>query len=328
MSKAIKKAWKYQLLTYPNPAVGAVIVKNGKAVATKAHKKAGDSHAELLAIKKAYAVLSGDMAINSIKSPQQIYDYVAKHHDNIFHNCQIYTTLEPCSHEGKTPSCATMITLLKFQKVYIGSIDTNPTASGGAAVLRKAGIEVVSGVLKDNCDKLLSPFLSWQKDSGRFCFFKLAMRTDGSITDGQISSAKTSEIVHRLRTLIDLLVIGGKTVRSDRPILDTRKYKKSERNPDVMIYSNQTNFDKTIKLFHIKDREVHISDSLNFGAKNKFIMIEGGFDMLEATRPNIDMLVLIVANSMPLSSEYKKFMSRYTLLYKADIGQDSIYYLL
>jgi len=328
MSKAIKKAWKYQLLTYPNPAVGAVIVKYGKVVATKAHKKAGDSHAELLAIKKAYAVLSGDMAINSIKSPQQIYDYVVKHHDGIFRDCQIYTTLEPCSHEGKTPSCATIIAILKFQKVYIGTLDENPTASGGIAVLRKAGIEIVSGVLKDKCDKLLSPFSSWQKDSGRFCFFKLAMRTDGSITDGQISSAKSSKIVHRLRTLIDLLVIGGKTVRSDRPILDSRKYDKSERDPDVMIYSHQTSFDTTIKLFKIENRKVYISDNLKLINQNKFVMIEGGFDMLKATRPNIDMLVLIVAKSMPPSSKYKKFLSNYTLLNKVDIGQDSIYYLL
>ncbi len=328
MSKAIKKAWKYQLLTYPNPAVGAVIVKDGKAVATKAHKKAGDSHAELLAIKKAYAVLSGDMAINSIKSPQQIYDYVVKHHDGIFRDCQIYTTLEPCSHEGKTPSCATIIAILKFQKVYIGTLDKNPTASGGIAVLRKAGIEVVVGVLKDDCDKLLSPFLSWQKDSGRFCFFKLAMRTDGSITDGQISSTKTNKIVHKIRSIIDLLVIGGKTVRIDRPILDTRKYKNSPKDPDVLIYSKQKNFDTAIKLFKIENRKVHISNSLELINQNKFVMIEGGFDMLEATRPNIDMLVLIVAKSMPPSSEYKKFVSCYTLLYKADIGQDSIYYLL
>lgn len=216
MSKAIKKAWRYQLLTYPNPAVGAVVVKENKIIACEAHKKAGDTHAELEVVKKAYHYISDDKKIMKIKEPQKIYDYIIIHHNNIFKNCDIYTTLEPCSHEGKTPSCAKLIKKMSFKNVYIGSLDFNIIASNGAKILKNANIDVSIGISKQNCGILLSPFYKYQQ--GGFCFFKLAMRADGTINHGQISSKKTTKIVHKLRSLVDLLVIGGNTVRTDRPI--------------------------------------------------------------------------------------------------------------
>ncbi len=327
MAKAISKAWKHQLQTYPNPAVGATIVKDGKVITTKAHHKAGGCHAELLAIKHAYVSLSSDKTINAIKSPELIHSYLVQHHRDIFCSCEIYTTLEPCSHIGKTPSCAKLIAMLKFNKVFIGSKDSNPIAQGGANMLKKAGNNVATEVSKDSCDKLLLPFKIWQNKSGGFCFFKLAMRADGSIDRGQISSLKAQKWVHKLRSMIDLLVIGGTTVRTDRPILDTRKYKKSLKNPDVVIYSKQTNFDQTVKLFDIKDRNITISNDITSAIKSKFVMIEGGFDMLKATKNYVDMIVLIV-NTTTISKNYHKFIAQYEILGKVDTNQDSIYYLV
>jgi diaminohydroxyphosphoribosylaminopyrimidine deaminase/5-amino-6-(5-phosphoribosylamino)uracil reductase len=327
MAKAIKKAWKYQLLTYPNPAVGATIVKDGKIIASKAHQKAGKSHAELRAIKKAYIKLGGDKKIKKITSATLLHSYLIKHHNNMFCSCEIYTTLEPCSHIGKTPSCAALLSKLMFKKVFIGSIDTNNIAKDGINIIKKANIAIQTGVMKSSCDKLLLPFKIWQKHNGGFCFFKLAMRADGSINHGQISSPQAQRWVHQLRSTIDLLVIGGKTVRTDRPILDTREFKKSLKNPDVMIYSHQKYFDKDIKLFKIKDREVYISNKLPSYIKNKYVMIEGGFDMLKASKSCIDMLVLVVSTTTTLSVKYQRFVNQYKILGQVDIGRDTIYYL-
>lgn len=130
MNLAISEAYKYQLLTYPNPAVGAVVISScGKILSIKAHKKAGKPHAEVLALKEAYKILTNDFGIDNLTNSKDIHNYLIKNHNNCFNGCEIYTTLEPCSHVGKTPSCANLIKELKLKKVYIGSRDFNNIAS-------------------------------------------------------------------------------------------------------------------------------------------------------------------------------------------------------
>jgi len=285
MDLALEKAWQYQGLTFPNPAVGACVVgKNGEILAVNAHQKAGEAHAEVLALRDAYVLLSNDPAIALTCNAHELHEYLLKNHNNIFQNCSIYVTLEPCSHEGKTPSCASLIASLGLKKVFIGHADENPSASGGRSLLQEADVVIEQNSDTQNTHSLLYPFLQWQKHS--FVTFKWAQRLDGTIDGGTVSSKASREYVHAMRNVCDLLVIGGNTVRLDRPTLDSRMLK--GKAPDILIYSHNDDFDRDIPLFHVDGRQVYIENSLERMKDYKNILIEGGSGMFEATKDVTD----------------------------------------
>jgi len=289
MKLAIDEAWKYQLLTYPNPAVGCVIVKDSKLLAIEAHKEAGMPHAEINALKTAFLTQDSNLALKALTKSSEIHEYLVKNHNNFFNDCDIYTTLEPCNHEGKTPSCAKLLALLKPKRVIIGSIDTNKIASGGVQTLKHANIEVVTKALEKECENLLLPFYSWQNKT--CIFFKMAQTINGMI-DGQISSHRAKLYIHTLRDKIDLLLIGGNTVRNDRPILDTRYIKGKE--PDILIYSKSKAFSQNIPLFKVPNRKVFISDDLFKVLNYKFVMVEGVYNLLNILKDKLDFVLLII----------------------------------
>ncbi len=290
MKLAVDEAWKFQLLTYPNPAVGAVIVKDGKLLSIEAHKEAGEPHAEINALKTAYLKYFPNSVLKILNKSSEIHEYLIKNHNNFFNDCDIYTTLEPCNHEGKTPSCATLLSILKPKRVIIGSLDPNKIASGGIKTLEEQNIEVVTKVLEKECENLLFPFNSWQNKT--CIFFKMAQTLNGSI-DGAISSHRAKLYVHTLRDKIDLLLVGGNTVRTDKPILDTRYVKGKE--PDIFIYSNNKAFSKNIPLFSVPNRKVIISNDLFKVLDYKFVMVEGVYNLMEILKDKIDFFILIVS---------------------------------
>ena len=290
MKLAIDEAWKYQLLTYPNPAVGAVVVKNGVLLSVEAHKEAGLAHAEVNALKAAYIKIYPQSKLKMINDAFLIHEYLIKNSKDFFHDCTIYVTLEPCNHTGKTPSCAKLIKELNLQKVIIGINDPNKTASGGQESLEEANIEVVCTVMQKECEELLFPFIKWQQ--GTFIFYKMAQTLNGSI-DGQISSNQAKAYVHSLRDKIDCLAIGGNTVRTDRPTLDSRYIQGN--NPDVFIYSKNKIFDEQIPLFKIPNRKVTISDDLFKLLDYKFIMVEGTYNLLDTLKERLDYIVLLIS---------------------------------
>lgn len=292
MQLAIDEAWKYQGLTYPNPAVGAAVTgPRGELLAVAAHQKAGGPHAEVLALKEAYRRLSGDDEILSIELSSDIHDYLSLHHNGIFHDCIIFVTLEPCAHVGKTPSCATLIQTLGLNKVVMAHEDPNVIASGGKGTLEVAGIEVESGLLHKEASELLLPFKRWQQQ--RFVVFKWAQRLDGTIDGGTVSSVGSRTMVHSIRDCCDLLVIGGNTVRCDRPTLDARMV--NGKAPDVLIISHQKTFDQTIPLFSVPGRRVMIADSLEAMSGYNNILIEGGPGMFEWARPVTDLYLCYIS---------------------------------
>jgi diaminohydroxyphosphoribosylaminopyrimidine deaminase/5-amino-6-(5-phosphoribosylamino)uracil reductase len=301
MQLAIDEAWKYQLQTYPNPAVGCCIVKDGKLLSIQAHKEAGKPHAEVLALKEAYLKHSPKSSLKNIDDSHGIHQYLLKNHNNFFTQCEIFVTLEPCNHIGKTPACAMLLEALKVKKVYIGSIDPNKNATGGIQRLKNSGIEVEIGLLQEQTDHLIEPFKLWQK--GKFVFFKLAMREDGSIDGGYITTKQSLEYVHKIRSKLDLLVIGGNTVRVDRPTLDAR-YTWQNKAPNILILSKQKEFDKTIPLFGVKNRTVKIGHNFSLETNQKFVMIEGGYKLLHHLKKEIDYLVVFISHK--IKSE-KKF---------------------
>jgi len=293
MQLAIKKAWKYQFLTYPNPAVGATVVKDGKVLSVEAHKEAGKPHAEVLALKVAYLSVYPNSSLKDIQDSHIVHEYLTNNHNDFFKECEIYVTLEPCNHIGKTPACARLLETIGIKKVYIGTLDPNIEASGGLQSLQNAGIKVETGICKEQTDDLLEPFIKWQKRS--FTFFKLAMREDGSVDGGYITTKDSLTLVHEIRTKLDLLVIGGETVRVDRPTLDAR-FAKKNLAPNILIYSKQKEFDKEIPLFNIENRKVNISNSLEFVEQSNFTMIEGGKNLLQILKGSIDFLMLFISH--------------------------------
>ena len=292
MNLALKEAWKYQGLTYPNPAVGCTIVgENGEILAVEAHHKSGEPHAEVNALKSAYYKLTDDSYILALTDSADIHTHLLSNHNNIFQNCTLYTTLEPCSHFGKTPSCAWLISDLGIKEVYVGSNDINPEAEAGNMILVQNNCIVYSELLKDKCDALLEPFNLWQKKN--FVFFKWAQRLNGTTDNGTVSSKESRKNVHTMRDVCDLLVIGGNTVRTDRPTLDARLV--DGKAPDILIVSRCNDFDKTIPLFYVEGREVYIEDNFSKLNEYKNIMIEGTSKMFELSRDYVDYYLCYLA---------------------------------
>jgi len=292
MIQALKEAWKYQGLTYPKPAVGYCIVgESNELLAINAHKKASTPHAEVMALKDAYLKLTNDKKITKLTQSSDIHKYLLDNHNNCFEGVSLYTTLEPCSHIGKTPSCASLISNLNIKKVYVGFNDINKEASNGNKILKKANIELEENVLQKECSDLIAPFNLWQKN--KFVFFKWAQRLNATTDDGVISSKHSRINVHAMRDVCDLLVIGGNTVRIDRPTLDARLV--DGKAPDVLIISREEEFDKTIPLFNIENRKVFISDNLSIMDNYKNIMIEGSSKMYELTQDKVDYYLCYLA---------------------------------
>ncbi len=290
MKLALDEAWRYQLLTYPNPAVGCVVVKNGEILAIEAHKEAGMGHAEVNALKAAYLKKYPNDLIKMKNKSHDIHEYLIKNHNGFFYDCELFVTLEPCNHEGKTPSCAKLLKELKPKRVVVSCEDINKQASGGIETLKDVDIDVSLGCMKKEGLDLLYPFIKWQNE-GRFIFFKMAQTLNGS-TDGKISFNQTKAYVHTIRDKIDLLLIGGNTVRIDKPTLDSRYI--AGNAPDVMIYSKNRVFDTNIPLFKVPNRKVFISDDLFKLLDYNFIMVEGTYNLLDILKQRLDYIVLLV----------------------------------
>ena len=286
MQKALDAAWAYQVLTFPNPAVGAVVSnEQGDILGVGAHKKAGTPHAEVLALKAAYENLTNDSRISCIEDATALHDFLKEHHNHLFHNLTLHVTLEPCHHFGKTPPCSALIEALGIKRVVIGSFDESAKAKGGGAFLKEKGVEVIFGCLKEACDLLLTPF-TCKESKHPFVFFKLAVSSNGVATGGIITSEDSRRMVHRLRDRCDLLVIGGNTVRTDRPILDARLC--DGKAPDILILSKQNNFDRTIPLFNVPNRLVSIAQNIENINNYSMVMIEGGQRFLDALSEKVE----------------------------------------
>lgn len=317
LNLAINEAWKYQGLTYPNPAVGCVITNEyGKILSIQSHKKAGHAHAELSAVKEALGRLNPDFIFP--KETNELYHFIIANHNNLLKNAHVYVTLEPCNHQGKTPPCSGLLEALHVKKVVIGSMDENEVASGGAKRLKNAKIDLKQGVLKQECDKLIYPFLRWNKQG--FSFFKVGMSLNGVIKGGIITSQAARTHVHSLRDKTDLLVIGGNTVRVDRPTLDARMV--SGKAPDVLIYSQKNNFDTDIPLFHVPNREVFIQNSLAKAKEYGFVMYEGGEGLMNAVSNEMDWF-LIYQSPKFLENENLKTSLKLKPIWQGRIENDS-----
>lgn len=324
MNLALKEAWKYQGLTYPNPAVGCAIVgSNNELLAVEAHQKSGSPHAEVLALQSAYVKLTNDSAILELISSSDIHTFLLKNHNNCFKEISLYTTLEPCSHVGKTPSCASLISELGIKKIIVGFNDINDVASGGNDVLKNSGADVQSSIEEKESQELITPFNLWSQK--KFVFFKWAQRLNGTTDAGTISSINSRTNVHAMRDVCDLLVIGGNTVREDRPTLDARLV--NGKAPDILIISREKEFDKTIPLFDVKEREVFIEDNFSRLNNYKNIMIEGSSKMFELSKDIVDYYLCYLAPTMGGTAGFEKNEEKFEILNIDQDDQDIIMWM-
>ena len=367
MNLAAREAWKYQILTFPNPAVGCVVSDtHGKILSINAHKKVGFLHAEANAVFVALCEISDEFLNKFLKIYERefginlsqicknsqnliygdffenfgavseksrfanqilefknlnanfVYEFITQNHGNLLKNATAFVTLEPCAHIGKTPSCANLLKNLGFKKVVIGVADLSEKASGGGEILAQSGVKVEFGVLKDECETLLKPFLQWQ-NGGNFNFFKLAFSANGVIT-GEISNAKSRTFSHYLRNVCDALLIGGNTVRTDRPKLDTRLIANG-KNPDIFIYSRQSEFDKTVPLFSVAGRKVAITNDLQTALNSGLVMIEGGQNLLNKIAKSVNLFLFFRSNELKMGENFKselKFKQLFTSKFDND----------
>lgn len=224
--------------TWPNPMVGAVIVKNGRIIGEGFHRKKGHDHAELDAIK------------NCSESPE---------------GATIYVNLEPCCHTNKTtPPCAQKLISEKIKKVVIANLDPNPSVNGkGVELLRANGIEVVHGVLADVGEKLNEVFFHAQRTKRPFVHFKTAATLDGKIAlpNGEskwITGERAREHVHYLRSLHQGVMTGGETVRQDNPKLNVRLQDFQGEQPFRIVFTKTGNLPSHLSLFsdELKDKTI------------------------------------------------------------------------
>jgi len=214
MAMAIVEAKKGVGRTSPNPAVGAVIVKDDKVIGKGYHKKAGTPHAEVHAINNSPGNLKGTT---------------------------IYVTLEPCSHTGKTPPCCEAIAKARISRVVVGMKDPNPVVNGrGTSYLRERGVEVLTGVLEQECANINLPFLKYIRTSLPYMVMKAGVSLDGMLNyqsgvPGWITGEEAGHKVHQLRDRYDSIMVGSKTILSDNPSLTTRLPGSDHRDPDRIV---------------------------------------------------------------------------------------------
>ena len=201
MQQVLDIAKKGYAKTWPNPMVGAVLVKNNKVLSLGWHKAYGKIHAESQAINKAGSLAKG---------------------------ATLYINLEPCSHYGQTPPCAPKIVKAGIKRVVVAMQDPNPKVSGrGFKILRQAGIKVEVGILGSAARELNKVFIKNITKSLPWVVCKSALSLDGKIacTNGVskwISSLKARKYAHTLRALADAIIIGSNTLYQDDPELTIR----------------------------------------------------------------------------------------------------------
>ena len=225
MELALAEARKGIGRTAPNPPVGSVIVKDGQLLGSGYHHAAGRPHAEREALA----------------------DAVARHGKDALRGSTAYVTLEPCSTHGRTPPCTEGLIEAGVNRVVYATVDRNPAHAGRAdAILHAAGIEVASGILKEEADVILRPFFKVRETGMPWVIWKTAMSLDGRITrppgEGQWLSGEASrKDVQLIRSQVDAILTTGETVRRDLPALTIRipELLEGRQQPWRVIFTDQ-----------------------------------------------------------------------------------------
>ena len=226
MRQAVEEAVLGFGKTSPNPLVGAVIVKDNVCLARGYHKKAGEAHAEINALRECDS-----------------------------RGASLFVTLEPCSSHGRTGPCTDAVIKAGISRVVIGTLDPNPAHAGrGVAILEDAGIEVVHSVEKALCQELNESFNCWIRYGRPYIILKLAMTLDGRIATESghsqwITGDEARAEVQNLRRAVDAIMVGAETVRQDNPQLLVRDPADWDKQPLRLICSRDPAFNGDYQVF-------------------------------------------------------------------------------
>lgn len=268
MRHALREAGKGLGWVSPNPAVGAVLVRQGKILAVGHHRGPGLPHAEIECLSAAPP--------GSLKS------------------ATLFVSLEPCSTTGRTPPCTRAIVQAKVGRVVVGATDPNPRHSGrGIKELKAAGIEVIQGVLEEECSRLNEAFNKWIVTRRPFVIAKCGMSLDGRLTrrpnEKRWLTSKGARLeAMKLRSTVDAILIGANTLREDNPRLTIRGFGKT-RQPWRVVLTRKGNLPRSSRLFAdrfadrtlVYDRQTLSQVLDDLGAREvTSVLIEGGGDVL------------------------------------------------
>ncbi len=232
MAHAHRLAEKGLFTTHPNPRVGCVLVKDGEVVGTGFHIKAGGPHAEIHALQQAGSTAAGATA---------------------------YVTLEPCSHQGKTPPCADALIAAGVARVVVALQDPNPAVAGkGIERLRAAGIEVASGLMAEETERVNPGFLMRMRQQRPYVRIKMAQSLDGrtAMASGEsqwITGAAARRDVQHLRARSSAILTGVGTVLADDPSLNVRELDQPHKQPLRIVLDPAGKTSAQAKLFTLPD---------------------------------------------------------------------------
>ena len=255
MKRCIELANKGIGHVYQNPLVGSVIVYNGKIIGEGYHQNYGKAHAEV-------------NAIANVKDK------------NFLPKSTLYVNLEPCAHFGKTPPCANLIIEHKIPKVVIGSIDSFSKVSGkGIDRMKKAGIEVVVGVLEKESRELNKRFFTFHEKKRPYIILKWAESKDGYIAPKNqtspfwMTSSESKKIVHKWRAEETAILVGRVTAQKDNPSLTVREVEGG--NPIRIVIDKDLKLSTDLNLFN-NDSETIVFNAIKSEENdtNRFIKIE------------------------------------------------------
>jgi diaminohydroxyphosphoribosylaminopyrimidine deaminase/5-amino-6-(5-phosphoribosylamino)uracil reductase len=257
MSHALRLARKGVGRTSPNPAVGAVIVKGGRVVGEGWHSAAGKPHAEIEAIAAAGPKARG---------------------------ADLYVTLEPCSHTGRTGPCAVAVREAGVARVAAAMEDPNPLVSGkGFALLRDAGIEVRSGILEEEARRLNRAWIRFVSTGIPFVTLKIATTLDGQIAGASgesrwITGEASRLEVHRMRAVSDAVLVGGTTAVQDDPLLTCRI--RGRRNPVRVVLTSRPERLAVLRMFADRSAANLVAVPEGIGASRSRALEEAGAEIL------------------------------------------------
>ncbi len=310
LEMCLNKAWEYQTLALENPSVACMVLdKRHEILSLETHKKAKTPHAEVLAAQSALKILRPSLKndLEKLEDPKTLSDFLKKHHNNAFTDCVFLITLEPCNSYGKTPACSELLEILKPKRVVIAA-EENEAKKGGLARLQKARIEtIICHNLENKAKDLLLPFRIMEQ-KGRFNLFKLALRMNGDYHHGKITGQKSVIFTHNQRAICDTLIVSGKTIRTDNPLLDARFCDSfyQNKNPNIAILSKHS-ISPNSKVFSAPNRLVNIfNNPKDLPLEKGFNFIEGGWGLFESLRDKIDALLLHSHASM-ISEAFNAF---------------------
>ena len=247
----------------PNPMVGAVIVHHDTIIGEGWHRQYGQGHAEV-------------NAFASVTHPELLKESI------------MYVSLEPCSHFGKTPPCADAIIRHGVPKVVIGTVDSNAKVNGGGIKkLQDAGIEVVTGVLTDQCKELNRRFFTYHEQKRPYVILKWAMTRNGYMDidrqqqpDGQywITNPELKTLVHQWRSEEDAILVGYNTMVNDKPQLTTRLF--PGKDPQRFVCQRNPESSETAYYHALPENPAEALQQL-YELKIQSVIVEGGRKTLQ-----------------------------------------------